>query len=161
MLDQGDYALMQTIEFWRAAYPESSFRLIHDTSRQIEQHRARWKAILDPTNPAAVVGQDRRSVAFPLPVSGLELADSNDVLQLQVADLIAGAARDLMKAKALGSNDDYAAALDDAGLLKAVGGGNWPTAAISPEELDIDGPVFPDSADFIAQLIAQRGVTSN
>ena len=51
-----------------------------------------------------------------------------------------------------------AAALNDAGLLHAVGGGNWPTAAITPEDLDTDGPALPDSADFIAQLMVRHGV---
>lgn len=158
LLDQGDYALMQTIEFWRAAHPDATFRLIHDTSRQIAEHRARWEAIIHPDNPVANVGQDRRSVAFPLPVSGLELADSQTVPQLQIADVIAGASCALMRWRALGSDDDYAAALNDAGLLQAVGGGNWPTAAISPKDLDTDGPVMPDSADFIAQLMVRHGV---
>jgi hypothetical protein len=140
LLDQGDYALMQTIEFWRKVHPDTTFRLIHDTSRQIEDHRARWEAIIHPDNPVAIVGQDRRLVAFPLPVSGIDLADSRTSPQLQVVDLIAGAACALMKSKALGSDDDYAAALNEVGLLQAVGGGNGPPLLSVRRRLDTDGP---------------------
>jgi hypothetical protein len=161
LLDQGDYALLQTIEFWRNIHPRTTFRLVHDTSKQIEEHRSRWEAILHPDNPAALVGQDRRTIAFPLPVSSLDLADSRTTPQLQVADLIAGAASALMRSKALGTRDEYAEALHEIGLLKAVGGGNWPSTDISPEELETDGPTFRDSSDFIAQLISRRGVDTD
>jgi hypothetical protein len=160
LLDQGDYALLQTLQFWRVERPGEVFRLIHDTSRLIEERRAHWEALIDSSNPPAKVGQDRRTIEFPLPVSGLEIADSKAHPQLQVADLVAGAACTLMKAKALNVADDYATALDDAGLLSFVGGGNWPTSAISPDALETEGPVLADSADFIGQLLADHGVKS-
>lgn len=160
LLDQGDYALLQNIEFWRAERPGETLRLVHDTSRLIEERRTYWEALLDPSNASATVGQDRRTIEFPLPVSALEIADSKAYPQLQVADLVAGAACALMKPKALGTQDAYASALADAGLLQFVGGGNWPSAAISPEDLETEGPVLRDSASFIGQLLAKRGLKS-
>ncbi len=160
MLDSGDYGLLQTIEFWRAKFPGDTFALVHDQSRLLQDHRDRWEAIIDPNSPAATVGQDRRSVEFPLPVVGLRLDDSQVFPELQVADIIAGAAAVLLRARARGSSDEYATQLMDSGLLNAVGGGGWPSTAISPEELETDGPVLPDAAAFMGELIRRRGVTN-
>lgn len=65
LLDLGDYGLLETIGFWRATYPDAEFVLLHDTSKMIQRNRKRWEIVLDPTNPGAKVGQDRRTIEFP------------------------------------------------------------------------------------------------
>ena len=122
----------------------------------IERNRAKREAILDPENPAAVVGQDRRTIEFPLPVRGLQIAASHEFAQLQVADLVAGGACVVMRARANGSKNEYAGELAALGLLNMIGGGVWPTSAISPDQLETDGPALADSADFIGRLIKRR-----
>ena len=160
MLDLGDYGLLQTVEHWRAQRACSDLLLVHDTSKMIERNRAKWEAILDPANPPAIVGQDRRTIEFPLPVRGLDIAESHDFAQLQVADLVAGGACAVMRNRANGSKNEYAADLINLGILNLVGGGVWPTSAISPEQLETDGPALADSADFIGRLIERRKMTT-
>lgn len=87
-----------------------------------------------------------------MPVRGLHLVDSQAHPQLQVADLVAGGACALMSARARFKMTEYSQALMDVGLLDAVRGGVWPTSRITPEQLETEGPVLGDAADFIAEL---------
>lgn len=153
LLDLGDYGLLETLKHWQKELPGRDFVLFHDRSAMIERHRARWEAILDPSNPPAVVGQDRRTTSFPFPVRGLRTEDSQEFAQLQVVDLVAGAARALMSARATGYASKYADVLDEVGLLHALFGRVWPSDTVTPQELETEGPVLSDAAEFIAELL--------
>jgi Protein of unknown function (DUF3800) len=153
MLDPCDIGLLQTVQHWRKQLPDSDFVLFHDESTMLERQRVFWEAILDPTNPVAEVGQDRRTIKFPLPVQGFRLEDSRDFPQLQVADLVAGAARSIWNARLTGSSDAYHDAVVEAGVLNGLAGGVGPTDFVTPEDLDTDGPVHGDTAEFIAGLV--------
>ncbi|HKW61909.1 MAG TPA: hypothetical protein VJN89_05135 [Candidatus Acidoferrum sp.] len=130
--------------------------LIHDESKFIEKQRELWETILNPTNPAAVVGQDRRTIEFPLPVNELRLENSRNVPQLQVADLIASAARAHANGLVTKTKEPFLEGLWEAGLKHAFDGGVWPTARVRPEELETEGPVFGDAAAFISSLAKPR-----
>ena len=90
------------------------------------------------------------------PVRGLQLEDSEQFLQLQVADLVAGAACAVLNAKARNARSDYTDQLLDVGILDSIGGGVWPTSAISPEQLETEGPTLKDAAEFIGEIVALR-----
>lgn len=98
-----------------------------------------------------MVGQDRRRVEFPLPVRELHLEDSQKVPQLQVADLIASAARAHANGLVMGSSG-FLDALLEAGLCGVFAGGVWPTKLVTPSDLDTEGPVFGDAAAHISRL---------
>ncbi len=115
-----------------------------------------WESVLNPANPTAVVGQDRGTIAFPLPVKGLRLEDSRHFPQLQVADLIASAACAHARGMVAQSNDSFLDALRDAGLVNALAGGVWPSAFVRPDDLETDGPVLGDAAEFISGLVKSR-----
>ena len=74
-------------------------------------------------------------------------------MALQVADLIAGAACILLSARATHSMTEYTNSLHEVGLLEAVMGGAWSSDAVTPEQLETDGPVLSDPAQFIAQPV--------
>jgi len=152
-LDLGEYGVLDTIVHWRRELPEAHFDVIHDHSKMIERNHRNWEALFDPQNPSAVVGQDRRTIEFPLPVRGLRLEDSAGILQLQIAGIVAGAACAFSVARALNKKSDYTEALLDAGILDAVAGGVWPSEAVTPEELETEGAAFGDSADFLGKII--------
>lgn len=153
MLDPCDIGLLQTVQHWREQLPNNDFVLFHDESTMLEKQRIFWEAILDPKNPAAEVGQDRRTIKFPLPVQGFRLEDSRDFPQLQVADLVAGAARSIWNARLVGSTNAYNDGVLDAGLLNGFAGGVGPTDQVTPQDLETDGPVHGDTAEFIAGLV--------
>ncbi len=153
MLDSSDLGLLQTVEHWRQQLPDTEFVLYHDRSTMLERQRQFWKAILDPTNPPGVAGQDRRTIEFPLPVRELRLVDSRQTPQLQVADIIAGSGRTVWHARLAESSDPFCDALIDAGILNGMAGGVVPTAQVSPEDLETEGPVIGDTAEFIARLV--------
>ena len=156
MLDLGDYGLLETVQHWREKLPGTEFVLIHDQSKFLQKQREFWESVLDPANPAAVVGQDRRTIEFPLPVKDLRLEDSRHFPQLHVADLIASAARAHASGLVARTSDPFLDALRDAGLLNALAGGVWPTAMVRPDELETDGPVFGDAAEFIGSVVKSR-----
>jgi hypothetical protein len=157
LLDLGDYGLLETVQFWREKLPAADFLLFHDQSNFLERQRTLWEAVLHPGNPAAVVGQDRRTITFPLPVKGLRLVDSRVFSQLQVADLLAGAARYMAAALVTNSNSLFFDQLRDAGLLNALAGGIWPTKLVHPDDLETNGPVLGDAAEFIGAIVKSRG----
>jgi hypothetical protein len=158
MLDVGNYGLLETIQHWRTKRPGEEFILVHDESKFHRKKREFWEAILSQVNPPAVVGWDRRIIEFPLPVKGFHLEDSRKFPQLQVADLIASAARAHANGYLTGMNS-FLDALSDAGLYEALAGGMWPTDAISPTDLDTEGPVFGDMAAHISRLVFDAAKT--
>jgi len=153
VLDVSDLGLLQTIQHWRTEFPEETFLVFHDQSNMLERRRSFWEAVLDPANPRATVGQDRRAITFPLPIQGLRLEESHKFSQLQVADLIAGAARSIWNARISGCSDEYSDALLDAGVLGGFVGGVGPTDLVTPADLDTDGPVYGDMAEFVSGLV--------
>lgn len=157
MLDLGDYGLLETVLHWREQMPGTEFVLIHDQSKFLQKQREFWESVLNPANPAAVVGQDRRTIEFPLPVKELRLEDSRHFPQLQVADLIASAARARANGIVAKSNDPFLDALRGAGIDNAFAGGVWPSALVRPDELETDGSVLGDAAEFISRLVKPRG----
>jgi hypothetical protein len=156
LLDLGDYGLLETVQYWREKLPGFDFVLFHDESKVLEQQLKFWEAVLHPGNPAAVVGQDRRTITFPLPVRGLHLVDSKQFPQLQVADLLAGAARSVMGGRVAESTDAFFDELREAGLLNFMAGGVWPTALVHPDDLETNGPVLGDAAEFIGSVVKSR-----
>lgn len=157
LLDLGDYGLLETVQNWRGKLPGADFALIHDHSKFLQKQSEFWESVLNPANPSAVVGQDRRKIEFPLPVKELRLEDSRNFPQLQIADLIASAARAHGSGLVARANDPFLKALRDAGLLNALAGGVWPTKMVTPEELETEGLVFGDAAQFIGSLVKPRG----
>jgi hypothetical protein len=67
-------------------------RLIHDRSSALKREQDVWETILDPGVRPALVGQDRRTIQFPLNVREIQLAESTEHPSLQIADLLAEAA---------------------------------------------------------------------
>jgi hypothetical protein len=155
MLDLGNYGLLETVQHWRKKLPGDEFVVVHDESKFHRKQREFWETVLSQANPAAVVGQDRRILEFPLPVKGFRLEDSQRFPQLQVADLIASAARAHANGYLTGMST-FLIGLSDAGLYEALAGGVWPTDAVTPTDLDTDGPVFGDAASHISRLVKPK-----
>ena len=157
VLDVSDLGILQTVQHWRAEFPEETFLVFHDQSNMLERRRSFWEAVLDPANPRATVGQDRRAITFPLPIQGLRLEESHNFPQLQVADLVAGAGRSIWNTRISGCSDEYSDALVDAGILDGFVGGVGPTDLVAPADLETEGPVYGDMAEYLSGLVRMHG----
>ena len=67
--------------------------------------------------------------------------------------MVAGAARSIWNARVRGTTNEFCDALLDLGLLNAFAGGVGPTASVTPHDLETDGAVLGDTAQFIGNLV--------
>lgn len=92
-----------------------------------------WDAITSPDLPAFRVGRTDFAVEYPLRVTATTFADSSDYLQLQFADIMAGAmatwGRSLMRDE---KQSEYALALKESGIADHLIGGIWPHPDVEP-----------------------------
>ena len=131
--------------------------LIHDASSNMAKQKFIWDTLVDPTMPPAVIGYDRRRMAYPVAVSRTLLEDSANWAGLQLADVIAGAvARSagwLMAGK--DHRDDYAQQ-----LFAIIGRFKidpvLPEDKITPEELGTVGPDAENPIDYYQRTIFQK-----
>jgi Protein of unknown function (DUF3800) len=154
LLDLGEYGLLKTVNHWREK-TDDPLRLLHDANTALARNAEAWNVWLSADAPPAIVGQDRRITRYPLCAS-IELVDSVSHVQLQLADLVAGATAALMGAKV--SQDpkhpQYVEALKKSPLLKhCLIGGVWPSASVTPQDLETEGPVHGDAAEYMAALL--------
>jgi hypothetical protein len=156
LLDLGEYGLLQTVSHWRGKTVEP-LRLVHDNNTSLARHRELWDVWLSPDAPAAVMGQDRRVTRFPLNGT-IELADSVTHVPLQLADLVAGATATMLNPRAgrAPKHPDYVEALRKSPLLEHCAiGGVWPSDKVRPEDLETDGPVYGDTAEYMTSLVVR------
>jgi hypothetical protein len=158
LTDLGTFGVLESVMHWRGTSDESLV-LRPDRSSAFSRERAFWDAILSPDVPPALVGQDRRTIRFPLNVGDIEFSESHQHDQLQLVDLVAGAVatyyRHFIGGEA-GYKPEYAAKLKDVGIGALVINSLWPAMANTPEALGTDGPVYGDAADFMAAQIRDR-----
>jgi len=103
------------------------FEFVHDTSSAMAREKWMWDAIVSPLLPSTVVGFAHRKRKYPLHVTRTVFEDSKLSLQLQLADILAGATAEWAKGK-MGKSErrDYCNALENAGIRKTVTGAIWP-----------------------------------
>ena len=155
--DLGTYHLIEQVCHWRAQSNEP-LKIVHDTSSALARDRTMWEAILATDAPPATVGQDRRTITFPLGVTAVAQADSREYDQLQLADVVAGAFATYIRNRAYGNTtyrQEYVAMLDELNLRTSNLTINWvwPTLEVDPEELGTVGETFEDAATYIARLV--------
>ena len=157
LLDPADYAFLMTASHWHRVVKDPMV-LVHDDSTAMSRKKEFWESVLAQDAPPAITGMDRRTVEYPLNAT-LRFQDSKSTLQLQLADLLAGAAA-VGWGRAAGSDvkhPDYAEALKDRQLLRPfVAGGVWPTDDVTPKDLGTEGPMHLDGEDYIKKLVAEK-----
>jgi hypothetical protein len=75
---------------------------------------------------------------------------------LQLADVLAGAAATYFRNRFNWEptyRREYSQRLEGAGIHDLVINIVWPTAAVTPEQLETDGEVVADAADFIGRVV--------
>ena len=162
LTDLGTVYLMDQVCHW-SDRTDQTLKIIHDKSSALAREKYVWEAILAPDVRPAVVGQDRRTIKFPLRVDSIELADSQDHLQLQLADLVAGAFAMYLGKRTRAETPrraEYIEKLEACGLVQRVRIANriWPGTEVTPEELDTEGEVHDDAATHVARILRDRDV---
>lgn len=140
---------------WTAAL-RRPFELVHDNSKPIAYNRDTLRHLLDVSEPPRVFGSGDFEIALPIGAHDIRFADSRDLPQLQVADLYAGAAAFVMRARANGYRESFAEDLVEAGIVNLVTNPVWPDTAVSPSELGADLRAGSAQLDVVVELL-QRG----
>lgn len=141
------------VNHWRQQTDEALV-LIHDDSSAMARERWIWDTMVSPDNPEVVVGYDRRKIIFPLNVTKTKFCDSKAHLQLQLADILAGATAAFCQGFLdPGAQSDYSIRLREAGIEDLAVNKIWPAPYVTPKEMGTDGPDSADALKFIGSLI--------
>ncbi len=154
-LDPAVPALVQLAAEWTAALG-TPFDLVHDHSKPIDYERERLALLMSVEEVPRRFDHMGVSYAFPLQAPAIRFADSRDVPQLQIADLMAGATAALFRARARREKDAFVEAIVRTRLPGLVTNAVWPDTAVSPEDLDAKRRPGSAQLDFITSLAARR-----
>jgi hypothetical protein len=123
---------LQTVGHWRGQTVDD-FEIVHDNSSNMAREKWIWDAMTSHEMPEFRVGPAEFAVEYPLRVTGTTFADSSHHLQLQFADIMAGAmvawSRSLINGA---TQSEYSAALKEAGIAEHLIGGIWPAPDVEP-----------------------------
>lgn len=132
------------------------FDVLHDQSNLLNQQREILEFLMASDEPTVEVGYDRRKGEFPLKATGLVLGDSKEVLQLQLADILAGSAAYWGAGLASGARDEFWEAVHETRLQETIHDVVWPSTAVTPEELGTEEVSGINPVDYTADLIARQ-----
>ena len=129
-----------TAHYWdeRVGQP---LRFTLDESKYFAESKWIWEALTRSDLPEATfqAGGDER-VHYPLNIEATRTADSKQILQLQIADIVAGATAEFCSSRIdPARRSAYTHALVDAGIVALAIGGIWPSTDVTPEEMGTSG----------------------
>jgi len=132
------------------------FDVVHDRSKPVYAERAGIEKFMDRTVEPKVIGYDRRKFSFPLRARSLTFADSHQVPQLQVSDLVAGALAAHAVNKISGKDAELAKTLEDAGIMRFIANILWPSPEVDPKKLGTEEVGGINPVEYIAEHMEQR-----
>jgi hypothetical protein len=127
------------------------FEIRSDESETLALERERLMALANPAIEPVTQGYVRRKMEFPLKVIGIVPVDSKSEVQVQLADVIAGAVAAAMKAKLQKPSGDFESKCFDASLDREIFVDEiWPSKDIDPKDLGTDIAPQPGEEDLAA-----------
>lgn len=145
------------VNFWMTDH-EEWIDVTHDVSKPLRRHEEFLRLMMTPLTTRHI-GYGKRTTELPLRVSNLRFADSTEYPQLQVADLVAGAAVDLMSAIAgYHTNSQYHEQLLNGPFNTLIAGAMIPIKEIERANDPLPGQVslVDGSAEFIREAAEKR-----
>lgn len=131
------------------------FAVVHDDSNLIEDQKITLNKIMDPQASGTYIGYDRRKYLFPLKVDKVQLINSSQKLELQVADIFAGSTTAYgMHLSGKKQSSKLIGILEPEGLEDLLINSIWPHKAFTPEELGTitqEGDI--NAIDYITEYI--------
>lgn len=117
------------INYWMAQIT-GSFAVTHDRSKPMARSERRLRAMMVPV-ASRTIGYGARQAELPLRISSLDFGNSADYPQLQLADLVAGAAVDCLLAwSGARPQSAYHVAMQGTRLSKLFSGGMLPDGKV-------------------------------
>lgn len=141
---------------WRSRHSDP-LEVVHDQSTNMAKQKWLWEALSSPTLAPATFAHRGGEHSFPINVGSTRFADSVQKKQLQVCDILAGAASLFVRTwNEQGMGPAFNQRLLDAGIEKLHIGGLWPSTDVTPEELGTKGLDNNRTLEWIAEQL--RGV---
>lgn len=138
---------------WRERSDEE-WELVHDQSSNMAKQKWLWDALSSPHLPATQFQNPAGVASFPMNVSATRFGNSVDEPQLQICDILAGAASAYLRGSdAEDEKREYRDRLAEAGIGGLIMGGLWPSTDVTPEALGMRGWDGSVAIDWIAQHV--------
>jgi hypothetical protein len=141
--------------FWTGEL-QAPFDIIHDASKSIGNERERLSLLMSVSEPTQLVGYDRRKGYFPIKATGISLVESSAHPEVQLADVVSGAAAHLLKKRALGMMDGFAQEIAASAVIDAHHHIVWPTHAVTPKELGTEERGGVNIVDHVVAYLQER-----
>jgi hypothetical protein len=97
---------------------QEKFNVYHDNSKQIEHWKEYIKFMADERIPETVVGYGDRKHVYPLKIDRLELVDSKESIEIQLADLFASSLSYYLRKMYNGINEPFLKELAETRFFK-------------------------------------------
>ena len=137
---------------WEAVYDDSSI---------MAKQAHLWEAMSSPRVASATFVGPRYEQIFPMNVTTTRFAKSEHERQIQLCDILAGAAATGLSAYAENKVTPFAERLIAAGIEKLVIGGMWPSLDVTPEALGRKGWDGSIAIDWLGEQIAKQRANPN
>ncbi|WP_442588472.1 DUF3800 domain-containing protein [Pedobacter sp. AW31-3R] len=142
-------------QFWAKLY-KKPFDITFDQSKQIDY----WRDLIDFLTlhlPEGEVGFGSRKYKYPLLIESLQLDDSKNSKQLQLADLFASSLNYMFGGWTKQSEDEFSIEINKSLLHKnGYELKMWPTTDVTPEALDMTDGSGINPLDFIAEAATKK-----
>lgn len=155
-LDPAQPFLMPLLSAWDEEIG-TPYSVIHDQVKGVE----RWQRMIEPylfsPLPRRPVGHGERTWSLPLFATDVSFADSRDHPQLQVADILAGAANYWLRGLLTEPDDrPFHEGIEKAAILNMVVLALWPEAGADFDEADAAAAFESDPPSQVAAFIRER-----
>ncbi len=138
VLDLGLPGLAVLGHRWRSLHP-GPWQAVYDDSSMMAKQAWLWEAMSSPQlDPATFHGPDIVQI-FPMNVTATRFAKSEHEKQIQLCDILSGAAATSLRAFAENRPTPFAERIIAAGIEKLVIGGMWPSPDVTPESVGKKG----------------------
>jgi hypothetical protein len=128
--------LLAIINFWQSRHRYAKFQILHDNHSEMQRQKSEFDRTWDGSLNANIIGYES-NFAFPLTVVSSSFSEKSDeVVQIGLCDLLAGAAADFFNGKIelTTQNKEFRESLLDAGIADLTAGGVVPTGQSSLDE---------------------------
>jgi len=132
------------------------FVIIHDESKPIVENRDFLESLMSAHEKPVIVGYDRRKAVFPICAQGIDTADSVAELQIQIADIIAGAFFHYYVSCLRKVEDEFANQIKQTRTLGIPIHPLLPQPKVTPEDLETTETGGLNSIDYVAGRLGAK-----